>query len=72
MRKLVIVGLVFFLGYFTSYSQDDVDGKVTVKSNPNRTIKIVKVKENIYLKVYYKRLVKSKMLLLKKSWLNLK
>jgi len=49
MRKLVIVGLVFFLGYFTSYSQDDVEGEETVKSNPNGTIKIVKVKENIYM-----------------------
>ena len=49
MRKLVIVGLVFFLGYFTSHSQDDVEDKETVKSNPNRTIKIVKVKENIYM-----------------------
>jgi len=49
MRTLIITGFAFFLGFFTSYSQDE-DGKSGAKETSiSRTINLVTVTNNIYM-----------------------
>jgi cyclase len=49
MRTLILIGLVFFLGYFTSLSQDDRDKSKSIKTSPPRTINLVRVTNNIFM-----------------------
>jgi len=49
MRTYVTIGLIFFLGLFTSYSQDGGDVKGTTPSKAPRTLTLVRVTDSIYM-----------------------